>query len=62
MVSGKPIDKFSALKNSKIKKYRKIKKELNTQVKLHFEKTNSKSKIFSRKSRLTAQRRLSRQL
>ena len=39
------------MKNSKIKNLDgQIKKQLNTQVKLHFEKTNSKDKIFSQKA------------
>jgi len=53
-VETKTLTKFSALKNSKIKKCILINKETNTQVKLHFEKTNFKNKIFS-------QRRLSHQ-
>ena len=38
-----------------------MKKQINTQVKLHFEKTNYKNKMFTHKSHLTAQRCLSRQ-
>ena len=40
---------------------RQIKKQINTQVKLHFEKTNSNNKIFSQKSHFNWQLHLSRQ-
>jgi len=64
-IQTKTLKVFLALKNSKIKKKNvdwEIKKQINTQVKLHFEKTNSNNKIFSQKSHFNWQRHLSRQL
>lgn len=56
------LERYSALKNSKMKNVDwQIEKQVNTQVKLHFEKSNYKNKMYSQKSHFTAQGCLSRQ-